>query len=173
MRKIYFGFSRPRDKFKPYAWIIKKRDNKELTHGYTRFFSPNWEESFIYQNSGIGTNFVGGSRFEKINETMEEYELEVPDEVEKQIGKLCISREGKRYGTVQVLGKGIVWAAEIIGKKIKNPFSDGDETTDCIEEQAIIIKKGLNIKVDLDMDSISVWPFRNFIAAIPNIKRIK
>ena len=175
MKKIIFGFSRPKH-WKPFAALIQFVDNSNISHGYTRFESERWNASFIYQNSGNRTNFMGGTLFDSINERVEEYCLEVPDDVEAKIGHLCVSREGKSYATKQVVGKGIVLLiAAITFKKIKikNPFPNGDKQTDCIEEQAAILREGLGIETTLDMDTVTVKPFRDWLVTIPNIAKLE
>ena len=175
MKKIIFGFSKPRT-WKPFAKIIQFVDQSNISHGYTRFESDRWSASFIYQNSGHRTNFMGGTLFDTLNERVEEYCLEVPDEVEAKIGHLCVSREGKPYAMKQVIGKGIVLImafASFRKIKIKNPFPNGDKETDCIEEQAAILSQGLGIQTPLDMDSVTVKPFRDWLVTIPSIVTIK
>ena len=174
MRKIIFGFSRPK-KWKPFAELIQFVDQSNVSHGYTRFESDRWNASFVYQSSGHRTNFMGGTLFDLINVRVEEYCLEVPDEVEAKIGNLCVTREGKPYALKQVVGKGLVLLVAFMTMrqiKIKNPFPNGDKQTDCIEEQAAILSQGLGINTPLDMDSVTVKPFRDWLVTIPNIKKI-
>lgn len=169
MKTVIIGFSRPK-KWKPFAWAIMLFDNSDISHAYTRFDSYRWDSSFIYQNAGTQTHFLGGKRFKEINRVVREYEIEVPDHVEAEVGSFCVQREGTSYGVMQVIGKGLCILVEVLslGKiKIKNPFKS---KTDCIEETAIILAQGLRVDVPLDMDTVSVKPFENFVAKLPNVK---
>jgi hypothetical protein len=175
MKTIVIGFSRPKG-WKPYAAAIMWVDKIDYDHGYMRFDSPRWDCSFIYQSSHSRTNFMGGEYFFKENIAVEEYELVVADSAEAFMGNLMVSREGLPYAVKQVIGKGIAAILFIasFGKiKISNPFKGGDMRTDCIEEVALILSRACGVEVPLDMNTITVKPFRDFIASLPNVKRIK
>jgi len=166
MRSVRIGFSTPKDRLLIFPWLIRKRDNTKYSHSYWRFKSESWGTDFIYQNSGMHTNFMGSKRFEQINEVIEEIEIKVSDEIESKIGKLCVNREGKGYAVGQVLWKGVLWVISIItfGKiELKNPIPDNDYATDCIEESAKILSLGLGIDVKIDMDSATVKQWYDFV----------
>lgn len=172
MKTLIIGFSTPK-KWRAFPALIRLRDRTKYSHSYWRFPSKDWGVDFIYQNSGLHTNFTTSVKFENINKIIDEYEIEVDDERYKKIARLCALREGKNYAILEVLGKGLIWFFEIVsfGKlKIKNPFSDGDNTTDCIQEAAKILE-GLSIKVTLDMDSVSVKPWHDFVTSLYGFKR--
>lgn len=171
MKKVVFGFSRP-IKFKPFAELIMLADGSDISHGYTKFVSVSWDECFIYQNSGHKTNFTTQTAFDKINKRVEEYEFEVDDETWNKIGKICCKREGIPYGIYQVIGKGISWVlffCSFGSLRVKNPFTD---STDCIEEMSIIIAEGFDKKTKLDMDTITVKPYRDWIASLQEGRRV-
>ena len=167
MKKLVIGFSKPK-KFKPFAWLIMKCDKAPFSHGFVKFKSDSWGTEFIYQSSGHKTNFMGGKAFRQINLIVEEYQLEIDQETEAQVGRLCVEREGRPYPVMQVVGKGLVK----LGFK-KNPFSNGDEMSDCIEECAAILSTGLGIPVPLDMDSVGVMDFRNWLLSLSNVKKLE
>lgn len=179
--RITIGFSRPK-KWKPFAALIMWWDryrfkaSAKMSHGFIRFSSNRWDRAFIYQSAGHRTHFMGGSYFGSINDPVEEYEIEVTDEVEARIGRLCVDREGKPYGVKQVLGSGIVnlvWLITFGKVSLKNPWEDGDAKTTCVEEVAAIICTGIGIECPLNLDSVSVWPFREWVASLPMARRIK
>lgn len=176
MRTVIFGFSRPQKlTFKVYARLIMWADSSNFDHGYVKFRNG-WGVDFIYQSSGIRSNFMGGDYFREINVEVEEYEIDLDENTEVEVGRLCVSREGKPYAIKQILGIGLTLlvSAVTLGKiKISNPFSDGDAETDCIEEQAAILSEGLGISVPLDMDSSTPRQFRDWISTLPNVRRIK
>jgi hypothetical protein len=119
---------------------------------------------------------MGGEYFFKENIAVEEYELVVADGAESFMGNLMVSREGLPYAVKQVIGKAIAVLVFMVtfGKiKISNPFKGGDTQTDCIEEVALILSRACGVEVPLDMNTITVKPFRDFIASLPNVKRVK
>lgn len=179
--KLRIGFSMSKLKFKPLALSIvwwdkfKYKSTLGASHCYGRFTGTDWGVDFIYQSTGHGTNFMGQDRFNALNETKEEYELELPSETILLIGRECVKREGKKYGVKQLIGLMMINILTIVsfGKlNLKNPFSDGDTSTVCLEEVGRLLAKTLNLEIPLDLDSISVTPFRNFIASLPNVKKV-
>lgn len=174
MKKLIIGFSRPH-KWKPYAEAIMYRDKSNFSHTYSRFISSSWNTSFIYQSAGHQTHFLGEDWFKQINLIVEEYEIEIPDEVEAKIGRLCVSREGKPYAVKQVLGIALVFLIEImsLGKiKLHNPWADKDASTTCLEEVCKLLELGLGIKCPLNPDEISVKPFHDWLITLPNVKKL-
>lgn len=170
MKTILIGFSRP-IKWKPFAKAIMWVDKTNYDHAYIEFPSMSWGVSFIYQSSGTRTNFMSDTYFDSINTDVEVYEIDLPDDIYTKIGKMCVEREGRPYPVVEILGKAYVALVYIaLGKKIKNPFPSVD--TDCISEVAYLLTNGLGVEVPLDMNSITVRPFRDFVAGLPMVKLV-
>jgi hypothetical protein len=170
MKKIIFGFSRPRKK-KLFAEAIMEIDDNNFSHGYNKFILSRWDADIIYQSSGLRTNFMGGEYFREHNVEVEEYEFEVPDETEAAIGRICVSREGIKYPFKMVIGIGLVRILAMVKIKIKNPFQSSDP--DCIAEQGHLIANGLKIPVPFDFNNTTVKEFRDWLRTVPNMKRIK
>lgn len=172
MKTVVFGFSRPK-KWKPYAAAIMWCDDIEYSHAYTKFKGSSWGVDFIYQQSGSHTNFMSGLFFFSNNIAVEEYEMDVSEEMFNAIGNHCVTREGISYGIKQTIGKAIVkliYMATAGYVTVKNPIRS---ETDCIEEQCLIIQQFLQVQCGLDMDSVSVKPYRDFVASLPNVRRVK
>lgn len=106
---------------------------------------------------------------------MEEYCLEMTEEDYNKILMICVSREGIPYACLQIIGKGISKLMYIVSGgtiKIDNPFRGNLTQTDCIEEMAYILSQGLGVQVPLDMNTITVKPFRDFVSKIPGVVRL-
>lgn len=173
MKNIIVGFSRPR-KWKPFAELIMWWDKSNISHTYSKFDSVAWGVGFIYQNSGHKTNFEGSELFYKNNIPIEEYAILVPDEVEHKIGRLCVSREGIKYAISQIIGialANIIYYGSFGKIKTKN-FLAKENETDCLEEIAIILKEGLGLESNLDLDLSTVKQFREWIASLPQATKI-
>lgn len=170
MSKINIGFSRP-IKWKPFAKAIMWVDNTNYDHAYIEFPCLSWGVAFIYQSSGLRTNFMSDTYFDSINVDVELYEIDLPDDVYAKVGKLCVEREGRAYGVLEVFGKAIVATVFLATqKRIKNPFKTVD--ADCITEVAYILSHALGIPVPLDMTAVTVKPFRDFVAGLPMVKLV-
>lgn len=181
MQKLSICFSKPK-KWKIFAAAIMWWDQfrfgpgvKRMSHGSGKFVAHSWERDLFYQAAGMRTHFMGGKHFTDINEIIEEYELELPEECIVLIGQKCIDREGKPYAIKQVLGNILVnftWLVTFGKIEIKNPWSDGDAETSCIEEWGRILAECLNLPMPLDLDNVSIRPFRNWIASLPMAKLV-
>jgi hypothetical protein len=163
---------------KLFARLIAWRDSKYyrpgdkiITHGYVAFPSLSWGTIFVYQNAGSGTHFMTMRRFLLKNLVVNEFMLEVNEDVYNRMGALCVAREGRPYGLIQVFGKCLVWICSWLGIAIENPISEGDQETDCIEEQYTILTEA-GYRSELDLDSVSVKPYRDWVASIPNIREL-
>lgn len=174
-KKIVVGFSTPK---KPWAFAAAIRwiDKTAYSHSYIRFESESWGVDFIYQQAGLATHFISGHKFEEINNVIREFSIPVTAEVYSDIGRICVTREGRGYGVRQVIGKGIVILLKKLsfGKiNIKNPLKDRDGSTDCIEEVARVLSESLSLDIPIDMDTVSVKPFYDFIDSIYESKMVR
>ena len=181
MGKLRIGISYSKKSFKPLAatiaWWDGIRWGSKLggSHVYGRFTSASWERDFIYQAAQHGTHFMGGHKFSTLNEVREEYELEVPDSIVDQIGQVCVDREGKPYGIKQMVGLfavNLIWLITLGKLELKNPLADGDTEVNCLEEWGIILSLALGVPMPLDLDGVSITPFRNWLASLPQCKLV-
>lgn len=179
MGKIIIGFSTPKKKkilSEVISFFDKENENaeKKMTHSYTRFIGKAWERDFIYQASGLATNFAGSKHFEDINLVVEEYEIPVEDMAETRVGQICVDREGKSYGVKQLFGNAAVVIVKLVtfGKvKIKNPLKDGENSVTCLEEMGWVLAQATGTEVPENLEEMGVWEWRNFVAGLPNSKR--
>ena len=179
--ELRIGFSKSIKDFRPMSraiiwWdMIRYNSNLGISHCYGKFVKSSWQRDLIYQASGHSTNFMGGVAWSKLNQTIEEYALNISDEAITKIGQTCIDREGKKYGVMQNLGiaiSGMVWIATLGKITIDNPFSGGDDETNCIEEWARILSEDLEVELPEKIDGMSVRPFRDWIAGLPMTRLI-
>ena len=148
-------------------------DKTNFDHAALDFNIPTWGLGMIYQSSGLRTNFMGQTYFQSINIIEEAYELEINESAWKAAAKLCALREGRPYGLLEVFGKMVVCSLFLVsgGKfRIKNPFRSVD--TDCISEVATILSQALGIQTPLDMDTVTVKPFRDWVASLPGVRKV-
>lgn len=132
MRKVIVGFSRPKE-FKILAKLIMLSENTNFSHAYLRTESPTYERSLIYQASGKEVNFEGKIHFETHAIIVKEYEVMVSDEVYKVLMQFCIDNAAIPYGLKATIGLAWVKINKMFGKKIDNPFIDGDASLFCSE----------------------------------------
>jgi hypothetical protein len=149
--KIIFGFSKPK-KFKPFALLIMLGYGIPYSHVYIKFHSDKYNRDLIYQASHSMVNFMGTEIFYRDNIVIEEFEIEISDNKKSEMITFAIDNVGKAYGVKQAFGMAIVRISELIGIKISNPFSDGNQTYVCSELGAYILEhfSGRDIPEKLD-----------------------
>jgi hypothetical protein len=114
---------------------------------------------------------MGGDYFREKNIVVEEFKLNVPDEVEGAVGKLCVDREGRPYPVMTIVGIILVKLMKFIKVEMRNPWPSKDRY--CIGEQAEILSKGLGIYCPLDLNEITPLEFRNWLVEIPGIIKLE
>lgn len=178
MKSLIIGFSRPR-KWKPFAALIMWWDqcyegaSVKMSHAYTRFVGRAWERDFIYQAAGHKTHFMGSNLFEEINEVVEEYEIPISDSAEADVGRVCVDREGKPYAIKQVCGQILINLVRIVTLskvRMTNPWADGEKSVSCIEEMGWLLADHCKVEPPKNLETISVWEFRNWVASLPGAK---
>lgn len=177
-KTIIIGFSRPQ-KWKIFAELIMWWDKNyegatvRMSHAYTRFLSRAWERDFIYQAAGTKTHFTGSCWFEKENVVVEEYLIPVSVDAEATFGKTCVDREGRPYGMKQIFGNiliNVVRIATLNQVRMSNPLADKEESVTCLEEMGWLLAEHFQIEPPKNLESISIWEFRNFVAGLPGVQ---
>lgn len=171
MNDFIVGFSKP-NRWKPFAWLIQLVDRTEYDHVYIKWYSPSIDRWMVYQASGTAVNFEGTTHFLSHSIPIEEYQLQVSDNTKKSVIQYAVDNCGVPYGVKQVLGIGIVKVAKLIGKNIKNPFSDGSKTEVCAELVGRILEDCLGDKLNIDLDSADPTQINVAVQSIPGVQRV-
>lgn len=153
MDKIIIGFSRPKSGFQPFSWLIRGVQRTPYSHTYIKYYNSFADRWTIYQASGTKVNYIGDARFSDIEMICAEFEIEVTTATKKKTIQYAIDRMGTPYGVKQILGIGAVLTARTFGKKIKNPFADGNATMVCSELVTDILQEILQQGDTLDPDT--------------------
>lgn len=166
MKTITVGFSKP-SKWKPFSWLIMKAYNIPFSHVYVKFTSDKYQRDLIYQASGAMVNFMGTIIWNSHNQIVEEFPVNISDENYYKLMQFCIDNAGKPYSIKDVVGLGIVRLAELLGKKINNPLSDGDSGYVCCELAAYILKDFAGMELE-DLDTTNPLQIYIKLKAIKN-----
>lgn len=162
MKKLYIGFSKPRNKkFPIISWLIRLFENTPYSHVYIRWNSDYLERSIIYQASGSSVNFEEGRNFIKKNEILTEFELLVSEDIEKNIKQKAMDLCNISYGIKQISGLLLVKLFKLFNKNIQNPFSDGSATYVCSELVADLLIV-TDFESDKSLDNITPKDIYNY-----------
>lgn len=156
MVKVVIGFSRPKCmKFKFFAWLIMKSYGTPYSHSYIRIHSEKFNRDLIYQASQTLVNFMGMEVFNEEAHIVEEFEFNISDQQYIEMMQFAIDSAGIPYGLKECFGMAYVRIMEILGKKAKNPFRDGQHTYVCSELVAYILKSYLGGSIPTDYEDMS------------------
>ena len=130
MKKIIVGFS-----YRPgiFSNLINFTVKSKASHTYIRLPIPEHNEDMVFQASGFMVNYMNFKIFKEKAKVIEEYEIEVSDEVAKEGELLRITEVGKPYSMKEIFGLLVVLAARNLGFKIKNPLRTGSHSYICVE----------------------------------------
>jgi hypothetical protein len=116
---------------------------------------------------------MGEAAFNRLHETVEEIVLDLPSDVVLRLGRVCVDREGKKYSLWQNIGIGIQTLVKwLFNKDIPNYFSDGDKTTNCLEEIVVIFCEEFSLEVPKGVESWYPWEAREWFVKVllPHLK---
>lgn len=167
---ITLGFSRPK-KWKLFAQIIMFTYGIPYDHVYIRYRSDKFDRDLIYQASSIMVNFMGEILFEEENVIVKEFKFQISDDERTEMIRYAIDNAGKPYGILSAIGLGIVRLAEIFGKKIKNPFGDGNKTYICCELGSYVLEQYAHINIPFDLDTISPKDLYEFLISADQLPK--
>lgn len=151
--KIKIGFSQPKNKFFPiFSWLIRLIEWTKYSHVYLQWDSEFAESTITYHAAGHSVHFLGLELFKKSVKPVYIFEIDITREQYKDLLHYCFEKSGTDYGVKQIFGITIVKLMCLFGKKIKNPFSDGDKSQVCSELIGHVLKDILSKDLDLDLD---------------------
>lgn len=152
MTNLIVGFSKP-SKLKLISYLITKLDGTDFSHVYIRLYSESLNRNLIYQASGLKVNFIGFNSFLSHNTVVASFKIKIMEEQKIKLLQKAIDYAERPYSIKQLIGLGFVRGCAFFGKRIKNPFYDGDQAFICSELVA-------NLLVDLgyefeDLNNVS------------------
>jgi len=122
---VTIGFSRHRG-FAIGSEAIQKFMNKPFSHTYFKFKQPMYKDYTIFHAVGKGLTYISETNFLKHNIIIYEFEIEISEELYKELMVDCHNNAGEHYGFYQNIGLAIVRLLSKIKINLKsNPFNDG------------------------------------------------
>ena len=162
---IVVGFSR-HPGFAPGSWLLCAAEGTPYSHAYIKIRSESLDRTLIYQATGIGVYFIGEAQFLLRATPVEEYSFEISDAAKKTFLQKAIDKTGLPYSRMQVIGIGIMRLCALFGKKISNPFKNGDKAYVCCElVDAALCELGL-FPDDVDKDCIGLRDLRDHVKTL-------
>lgn len=154
MKTIILGFSRRKD-FNLFSILIRLCTRSQASHTYVRIPIPEYQDNMIFQASGLVVNYQYYGLFLQKETIVEEYEIPISDEQYLKSEKFRITEAGKPYSMKEIFGLLWVLLMRQFGKKISNPFSEGDHAYICVDVGADQI--GYDDSGNLSQEDLRLW----------------
>lgn len=168
MNKIVtFGFSRSIG-CKPFSKAIQLIENRPYSHVYIKYIDELTGDAMVFQASHGDVNVVPESRFLEKNIIVEEYEMEVSEEVYLRIRKKMNSLLGLQYSFIQILN---ITVQKIFKSKDIKLVVNGDKQFICSELGFVLLEEAYP-KVIADQDSVTPSDFNRIINLIGLKRRV-
>ena len=141
--KFYIGASEP-NHWKPFAQLIKWYSRKSYSHTYIRY-QDNFTKQYLISESSKGeAHKIGLSKWYLSNTILEEYEIEVSEEILRAILTRINNRLQASYSERNIVGIPFYDLAEYLGSGflmglITKLFADGIDSTICSESTAFTL----------------------------------
>ncbi len=165
MDSITVGFSKPKS-WKPFAWIIMKGYGIPYDHVYVKFHSDSYDRDIIYQASKTMVNFMSPTVFESENLVVKEFKINITDENKIKMIQFAIDNAGKPYGILECFGMAIVRVAELLGRKIRNPFKEAGSTYVCSVLAGYVLEQYAGQDIPADIDDMTPLVVFNYLSAL-------
>ena len=138
MRKFKIHFSRSIKKFNHFSKLLQWYEGMPISHCLIEFDTPHLGQNFVYHSViGNGVSFMTRKKFDKINEVMETYEIELPDEEYRAMRNELLDNLGESYAMMQNIGIVLVDMARRRGVPMSNPWKDGQNCSELIYRHVI------------------------------------
>jgi len=139
MRTITIGFSKNSDN-KIFSVGLQEYMNRDYSHCFIKFNTKHHlGDNAIYHSSlSAGIGYMSQTIFEEDNTIVMLYELEVSEEVYKEIKQALFKVCGRKYGLMQNLGILTVDLLRNIGIKAKNPFVKGENCSEMVYRHVLM-----------------------------------
>lgn len=131
MYKVWIGFSK---NHKIGSYLIRCYLDSNFSHTFFRFKDDSFEDSMVFHAVGKGLTFISETNFLKENVRVDEFKLDISEELYIELRNACNKHAGLHYGYLQNIG--------LVLMKIfclnNNPLNDGINCSEwvayCLEE---------------------------------------
>jgi hypothetical protein len=163
---VTFGFSANKD-CKPFSVAIQLIEKRPYSHVYIKYVDELTGDAMIFQASHGDVNLISESKFLQDNMILEEYEMNVSEEIYLRIRKKMNSLLGLKYSILQILN---IMVQKIFKSKDIKLVVNGDKQFICSELGFVILEEA-RPEVIADQDSVTPSDFNRIINII-GIKRV-
>ena len=133
MKTVRIHFSRSIKKFNHFSRLLQWYEGLPISHVLIELDTPGLGENFVCHSvMGSGVSIMPMSKFLKINEIMETYEVTLPKEQYIELRNNVLSNCGEHYAMMQNIGILLVDMIRRKGLSITNPWKDGKNCSEFV-----------------------------------------
>lgn len=139
MRTVTIGFSKNADN-KIFSVGLQEYMNRDYSHCFVKYHTKQHlgDDAIYHSSLSAGVGYMSQTIFEEDNKIVMLFELEVTDEVYKEIKEALFKVCGRKYGMMQNIGIVIVNLLKNNGIKIKNPFDKGENCSEMVYRHVLM-----------------------------------
>jgi hypothetical protein len=164
VKKIKIGLSTTE---KLLSKMIRVVQGTDFSHSWIGFYVL--DNDVIYESKGLNSYIINKKHVG--GETIEEYEVEVSDELHTEIMQFILGDIGVAYAWKQLFGFLVVKCARMIGIKMKNPWPQSGKV--CAESCGEILVRFFGVTPDVDYDDMDLVWLKEKLIQYPQFKKIK
>lgn len=143
--------TRPKGFFKPISWLIRLCENTPFSHVCLSWDSHSLQRSLVYEAVGSGVRFLGSKQFLNHVDVVKSFYFPVGEDAKRVMIQFCVDQSGSSYSKCHLIGLGLMRLAKLFGKRIANPFKDGEYSQVCVEAIVRALKEaGLDLGIDAE-----------------------
>ncbi len=164
MKKVKVGFSKNRHDA-IFSIGLQKYMKTTYSHTFVEFDTKDslGDDSIYHSSLSTGIGYMSKSNFEKDNEIMYTFELELSDEIYDDIRRSLFSVCGQKYGLSQNIGILIVDLCKKCGIIIGNPFPSSENCSEMLYRH-VILEAYSEYKGEFDPNTITPLDIFNIVS---------
>lgn len=153
--KVIIGLSAPK-RVNIFSRMVMAYGKTRFSHAYIEIRSSYLTEGnqIIYHASGSCVKIESADNFDKDNTTIKSYEIPIDRKIKRKVMNFAISRTGRPYNVLQLLGFLVMRLRKKLGFKGGNPWGGGGYV--CTELVAELLNDHLGIAVRKDFDDVTL-----------------
>lgn len=167
MQQITIGFSKSSATFPIFSWLIILTQKTPYSHVYVKYNDPDLNRVMYYQASHTVVNYMSEAVFLAQETVVQEFTFSVSDESFIAMEQFAADNAGKPYGTLEIIGLGVVQLASLFNIKMHNPLREAGSTWICDQLIAAMLAACNNVKLPMPLDDMTPQDVYAMVKSLP------
>jgi hypothetical protein len=137
MKTLKIVFTKSKKKLPIFSWLIMLWTWKRYSHVALEIDLPQIDNPMYFQANEGKVNYEYKTHFDRKHEIIVAYEIQVSEDIAKNMSKKRLEHAGEIYGTLQNLGIIYTDIIKLFGKKVDNPLKKGKNCSELVYENVL------------------------------------